>query len=395
VPDVVIVVVIIIISIWFISLMVLHLNLPQHEQRLGPSSSLAEKMEGVLASHHRGGAAAAGLLVVFSPTTPSLRRINGRLVRLPPRGIIHNKSWRSESSAAPPAAARTLGNDNNASFAVAGAQVRRRNDKDVDPAPCYPEDLIVTSSHRSASRYRSCRPPGWSYRLFSTCNILHEIDLASMEPEGEDSYLVTRGFYRDVWAVVLAGPGARSSRNMVVLKTTRYQFDFGIQNLMDAKRDALVMERLASHPNIVDVHGHCGASTLVEAVPFQVEPYVIASSGYYHPERAGKVRDSGSGGGGLVIGNALEPRERLQMALEMAESLAVLHGYEGGTISHSDVQLSQWLRSGDDRLVLGDFHSSKIMDWNQEERQYCAYSTGTVFGNVRFRFTWNSTGYPS
>jgi hypothetical protein len=85
--------------------------------------------------------------------------------------------------------------------------------------------------------------------------------------------------------------------------------------------------------------------------------------------------------------NMFTPGEKLHMALEMAESLALLHGYEGGAISHNDVQLSQWLRSKRDRLVLGDFHSSRMLSWNHQRQAYCPYSTGTVFGNVRAM--WN------
>jgi serine/threonine protein kinase len=150
--------------------------------------------------------------------------------------------------------------------------------------------------------------------------------------------------------------------------------------------DALVMERLASrHPNILQVHGYCGASVLVEAVPHEVQPYVVLGSGYYHS--AGAL-DGGGGGGAPPAGNGLGPRERLAAALEMAESLAVLHGHGGGAVAHGDVQLSQWLRRRDGRLVLGDFHSSHILNWDGKGRRYCPYSTGTVFGNVRRRLSF-------
>ena len=74
--------------------------------------------------------------------------------------------------------------------------------------------------------------------------------------------------------------------------------------------------------------------------------------------------------------------EKLELALAMAESLAVLHSYEGGLIVHDDVQLCQWLRTRDDRLVLGDFNRAEIMDWNEEKGEYCMYNNGYAYGNV-------------
>ena len=81
--------------------------------------------------------------------------------------------------------------------------------------------------------------------------------------------------------------------------------------------------------------------------------------------------------------NDYTPIEKLEFGLAMAESLAVLHGYVGGLIVHDDVQLCQWLRTRDGRLVLGDFNRAQIMDWNEEKGEYCMYNNGYAFGNVR------------
>jgi len=80
--------------------------------------------------------------------------------------------------------------------------------------------------------------------------------------------------------------------------------------------------------------------------------------------------------------NAFTPIEKLELALSMAESLAVLQGYEGGLIVHDDVQLCQWLRTRDGKLVLGDFNRAEIMDWNEEKGEYCKYNNGLGYGNV-------------
>jgi serine/threonine protein kinase len=75
--------------------------------------------------------------------------------------------------------------------------------------------------------------------------------------------------------------------------------------------------------------------------------------------------------------------EKLEIALAMAESLAVLHGFKDGIIVHDDVQLCQWLRTRDNRLVLGDFNRAEVMDWNDEKQEYCMYNNGFAYGNYR------------
>jgi len=137
---------------------------------------------------------------------------------------------------------------------------------------------------------------------------------------------------------------------------------------MDVQREAIIMERFTDLGNIISTFGHCGASVIVEAVPYEVEEYVVPGTGFADQER--EVAFSH---------NDFAPRVKLRMALEMAESLAVLHG---NGVVHNDVQLSQWLRTRNDTLVLGDFNSARILEWNTDESAYCKFSTGSVFGNV-------------
>jgi hypothetical protein len=50
---------------------------------------------------------------------------------------------------------------------------------------------------------------------------------------------------------------------------------------------------------------------------------------------------------------------------------------------HDDVQLCQWLQKREGRLKLGDFNRAEIMDFDEEEMEYCPYYNGGAFGNVR------------
>jgi serine/threonine protein kinase len=234
--------------------------------------------------------------------------------------------------------------------------------------------------------HTACRRAKWMEYQFPNCNDFHHFDLSrnydevlarlAGDEQDYDNYYINRGFYRDVWVNMKPAVDKRKT----ILKTMQYTYDFNYRDHYNVNREALVMERLAAANNIVDVHGHCATSVLVEAIPFEVEEYIIPGSGYLNQ---GEVRDEPY--------NPFSPLEKLEMAVEMAESIAVLHGFKDGVIVHNDIQLRQWLRTREGRLKLGDFNRAKFPDWNDEKENYCKFNNGVAFGNVRFALS----SYPS
>jgi hypothetical protein len=229
----------------------------------------------------------------------------------------------------------------------------------------------------------SCRRPAWTKLQFLNCNTFHEVSLSrDYQEEGSetrkkapnyqdyDNYLVNHGYYRDVWVNSKPSEGTTA-----ILKTTRFQFDFGWRNLFHVRQEAIIMERLTKFRNIVTSYGHCGTSVLTEALPHEVERYVVPGTGYKKQPDLHDELD-------VDPQNALTAKEKLETALAMAESIAVLHGFGGGVIVHDDIQLQQWLRAADGTLQLGDFNRATILDWNDNENRYCKYSNGEAFGNV-------------
>ena len=204
------------------------------------------------------------------------------------------------------------------------------------------------------------------------------------------------------------------------------------------------MERLSGSPRIVDLYGHCGTSVserskptwlfpkglwrvrlivfafnglyqvIVEAIPYEVEEYIVPE-GYVKQVDLHDADD-------VKPQNSYSAAEKLGMALEMAESLADLHGFPDGVMYvcrqllkkglpsvlvadviysfsiffamhperacynayrvHDDVQLCQWLRLPSGKLKLGDFNRAEIMTYNVEKQQYCKYNNGRSYGNV-------------
>jgi len=160
-----------------------------------------------------------------------------------------------------------------------------------------------------------------------------------------------------------------------VLKILRTKHDVDAKTLHTVQRDAIVMERLTASPNIINTFGHCGTSLTVEPIAYEVEELIVPK-GYMKQEDLMDKED-------VKPQNDYTVAEKLEMALSMSESLAALHGFEGGIIVHDDVQLCQWLRTRDGKLILGDFNRAEIMEWNRHKGEYCRYNNGYAYGNYR------------
>jgi serine/threonine protein kinase len=82
--------------------------------------------------------------------------------------------------------------------------------------------------------------------------------------------------------------------------------------------------------------------------------------------------------------NNLTAEEKLDMALDMAESIADLHGFEGGVIVHGDIKVDhQWLRARNGKIKLNDFNLGHILDWNPIKQRYCNFDGGTFVAPLK------------
>jgi hypothetical protein len=284
-----------------------------------------------------------------------------------------------------------------------------------------------TEEDRNDDRPRACQAPEFTTLYFPTCNNFHELAidrpydarpiLSTMNPrpghEMDTTYLAS-GFYRDAWLVEdcswiwlyppysieaerqqqqqqrllderydvfdedLAKYLINKGYQSAVLKTyqTRHDFDYDAFQMM--RSEAIVMERLTKSPRIMNIYGHCAFSTLVEVVPIEFEQAMVYEEGYQEYEVVEKRNENG-----IRPFNNFTTTQKLGFALEMAESLAELHGFEDGVIVHDDVQLIQWLRTPDGKLKLGDFNRVTIMKWDLMNNEYCPFNNGLIYGNNR------------
>lgn len=172
-----------------------------------------------------------------------------------------------------------------------------------------------------------CRRPNWTHLYRPTCNSMHELDILADFPSGQirlkefqdlDSFYISHGYFRDVWVVDL-----RDRDEKTILKVSRWRHDYGVELLHEIMRDALIMERMSMSPRIVDMYSHCGTAVQVEPIPYEVEEVIVPGDGYV---KSGELHDEQD----VRPRNEFTATEKLEMALEMAESLADLHGFADG-----------------------------------------------------------------
>jgi hypothetical protein len=146
-------------------------------------------------------------------------------------------------------------------------------------------------------------------------------------------------------------------------------------SLSKVQKDAIVMERLTASPRIVDAYGYCGTSILAENMPYEVAEHIVPGTGNADQEELDQLP-------ALRPVNNYTIEEKLDMAIDMSEALADLHGASGGVILHGDVHPVQWLRSADGKLKLNDFNGCEVLEWNEKEQKSCKTNRGMWGGNV-------------
>jgi serine/threonine protein kinase len=153
---------------------------------------------------------------------------------------------------------------------------------------------------------------------------------------------------------------------------------FDYRDLRNTDRDALVMERLSASPFIMDIHGYCGGSVTVEALDKPADREILRHGHGMHPPLPPQI-----GTHMIPPQNNLSSTQKLRLALDMAEGVASLHGYDEGVFVHVDLFPSQWMINSDGRAKLGDFNRAVALDWHRRKERYCEFGTGEVYGTVR------------
>mmetsp|Transcript_35336 Transcript_35336/g.85516 ORF Transcript_35336/g.85516 Transcript_35336/m.85516 type:complete len:251 (+) Transcript_35336:139-891(+) len=146
--------------------------------------------------------------------------------------------------------------------------------------------------------------------------------------------------------------------------------------------DTLVADVLTSSPRTYDAYGLCGYSTLSEFLPhgdlfLKALPNDTDDDGQQQNKDAGVTSNESDNNPEVWIdGNDLTPDEKLDYALQLAESIQDLHGLG---IVHNDLKMDQFLFTSPNRATvkLNDFNKARILMWNDQKSEYCYYEEDT------------------
>eukprot|EP00553_Chaetoceros_curvisetus_P003144 CAMPEP_0204615674 /NCGR_PEP_ID=MMETSP0717-20131115/3110_1 /ASSEMBLY_ACC=CAM_ASM_000666 /TAXON_ID=230516 /ORGANISM="Chaetoceros curvisetus" /LENGTH=409 /DNA_ID=CAMNT_0051628673 /DNA_START=269 /DNA_END=1495 /DNA_ORIENTATION=- len=234
--------------------------------------------------------------------------------------------------------------------------------KYFDKYYAFDDDFVRSEPYKETKK--QCRRVSWHRNYEPNCNTFHEIEIMK-----GDNRKIGNGSYRDVF--LLHEPFDPD----LVVKVNRYKRNpFTMDRYEFIRMDALVMERLTASPRIADIYGHCATSINSEFLPKEIEGMIIPTEG-----EGSDIKE----GGDVEIFNDLTPSMRLDISLQMAESIADLHGFKDGVLVHDDVQLVQFLFTPDGRLKLNDFNRAEAMLFDEKDGSYCKYQNGKGGGEYR------------
>lgn len=131
----------------------------------------------------------------------------------------------------------------------------------------------------------------------------------------------------------------------------------------------------------VDVYGHCAVSVLTEFLPTELDGIAVPYQSRTRQQNLVKKQQENNEIH-LPL-NKLDIDAKLEISLQMAEALADLHGFKDGVIIHDDIQLPQFLFSGQNKVKLNDFNRGEAMLFNEKTGNYCRYRNGAGGGDWR------------
>ena len=251
----------------------------------------------------------------------------------------------------------------------------------------------------------NCRRVSWYTDTYPNCNTIHELLLERpAENFYEQEYNVTylsKGGAREAWkferyllqssdenndyyygssddsedTTTNKDDDSRRGNNdieyvydSVVMKRLRYKKSHNFHDIAKSRIENVIFNQLSSSPLVMDMYGYCGGSMVLETMKSVLTPKVVyeVTDGQYSQSKLNELDNP--------CLNNLTNIEKLSMSIDMAESLAAMHGNIGGRIIHSDVHIEQWLfdlPSGGQRIKLNDFDNSYLPMWDDTKQDYC------------------------
>lgn len=223
-----------------------------------------------------------------------------------------------------------------------------------------------------------CVYTDWQTRNYPACNSMHEFYLP--ETLTNDTFL-DHGLWRSVYSVM-----GMDEKPVAVMKTIRREHDVNARNLDRHRRDALTMEVLTGHPNVVSIYGYCGNSVLTEFAGGNLHKFI------YPPGRDKKTSKWKPLHSEMI--NTVNPApvmrlsfsEKNDLALDVALGMEALHTLNG-PVAHADIQAKQFLVDDETkRIKINDFNRCRFMPANRNpghDGEFCTFKIPSAPGLFR------------
>jgi serine/threonine protein kinase len=146
---------------------------------------------------------------------------------------------------------------------------------------------------------------------------------------------------------------------------SRYKSDFDKSKFYNAKKDAMVMERLTASPYVADIFTACGATQVIE----------YSEGGNIH-DLIKIARLAGE--------DKMSSIDKLRICVQIAAAVADMHSFEKDgvpSLSHNDLCCHQFLFV-DGVYKLNDFHLAKYMKKNKNTNEMCPSTIPGFASNV-------------
>jgi serine/threonine protein kinase len=242
-----------------------------------------------------------------------------------------------------------------------------------------------------------CQPLPWTLDSYPTCNILHEIaNLHRVSPDQYDIKQLGQGGTFRI-GFLFANNGTKTTNHNknpdapyypyiddFVWKAIKIEYSSyaGREHLERVNEEALLLAYLSYSDHVSNIYGYCGTSILVERgqdlyhqlIPHHAGTVDDDMRGYMTMDEMNQIHAEAANG--LLIRNHFSAEQRLDIAISVMESIALLHGFPAGPVAHNDISFDQWLFSMDGkRVILNDFNSAVPLRYNAQEQQFCLHTS--------------------
>jgi serine/threonine protein kinase len=185
----------------------------------------------------------------------------------------------------------------------------------------------------------------WQTTFHPTCNEFHATNLADVLVDNR-AELLGNGGWRQGWKMTYPRMNTAASTN-AIWKTSLFRRMYAVAMIAREKSrvDAVAMERLQGSPRVIDIYSYCAMSVATEFV----------------------------GGGNNTMDEAtrdMSPREKLSVAIEIAQSIAEVHSM--ARLAHNDLHAGNLLfTTSGKRLKVNDFNQGVLFTKHNKTGEIC------------------------